>query len=178
MTNTSLPSRNTANDVPPLPITTAADQPGTRLCSITTAREGSDKTIIVRVFCSARGSLISLPLASLFLCDGSPGQANVLPRSAWDAAGSLFLRQRLASAVKRPTTFENAPVVSIVAVSGHSLPYKQRSHTTTTRHHTAVFPQCSQTQNLANGELSNSFWAPVLPNLLRYAYIPRADRYA
>ena len=127
---------------------------------------------MVRVFCSARGLSSLCPLASLLLCDGSPGQANVLPRSALEAAGSLFLRQRLASAVKRPTTFENAPVVSIVAFSGHSLPYKQRSHTTNTRHHTAVFPRCSQIQNLANGELSNSFWAPVLPNLLRYADSP------
>ena len=71
--------------------------------------------IMVRVFCSARGLSSLCPLASLLLCDGSPGQAHVLPRSAWDAAGSLFLRQRLACAVKRPTTFENAPVVSIVA---------------------------------------------------------------
>ena len=158
--------------LPQSPITTAADQPGTRLWSITTAREGSDKTKSWSGSSAVLGGLSSLcPLASLLLCDGSSGQANV-PRSAWDAAGSLFLRQRLASAVKRPSAFENAPVVSIVAFSGQSLPYKQRSHTTNTRHHTAVFPQCSQIQNLANGELSNSFWAPVLANLPRYADTP------
>ena len=43
MTTTLLASHNTANDVPTSPITTDTDQPGTRLCSITTAREGSDK---------------------------------------------------------------------------------------------------------------------------------------
>ena len=43
MTTIWLPSHNTASDVPTSPTTTATDQPGTRLCSTMTAREGSGK---------------------------------------------------------------------------------------------------------------------------------------
>ena len=43
MTTTWLPSHNTTNDVPTSPTRTATDQPGTRLCSTMTAREGSGK---------------------------------------------------------------------------------------------------------------------------------------
>ena len=62
MTITLLPSRNTANDVPPSHIATAAKQPGTMLCSLTTTGEASDKRKSWSG-CSAvlGGSLISLP---------------------------------------------------------------------------------------------------------------------